>query len=79
LTLWAPIFALIALVIAAAVGVAYLGGKRVQIGTERERIQRGELDRSGGREAGSGSAAAPAEGEGGRRGSGDDERYEPAV
>jgi hypothetical protein len=79
LTLWAPIFALIALVIAAAAGFAYLGGKRVQIGTERERVRRGELDRTRGRESATGDAAAPAEGEGGRRPSGDDEGYEPAV
>lgn len=73
LTAWTPIFALIVLVIAAAIGFAYLGGKRVQIGTERERIDRGEVGATPGREA------APAEGEGGRRGSGDDERYEPAL
>ena len=58
LTAWAPIFALIALVIAAAIGVAYLGGKRTQIGTERERIDRGEVG------AGRGLHGRPAEGEG---------------
>lgn len=79
LTAWAPIFALIALVIAAAVGFAYLGGKRAQIGTERERVQRGELEGARGREGTAGTSAAPAEGEGARQGSGDDERYEPAV
>jgi uncharacterized membrane protein len=73
LTAWAPIFALIALVVAAAIGFAYLGGKRVQIGTERERMDRGEVGSVPSREA------APAEGEGGRRSSGDDERYEPAL
>jgi uncharacterized membrane protein len=67
LTAWTPIFALVALVIAAAIGFAYLGGKRVQIGTERERVQRSD------------ARGAPAEGEGSRSGSGDDERYEPAL
>jgi hypothetical protein len=79
LTAWVPIFALIALVIAAGFGFAYLGGKRVQIGTERERVQRGELEGARGRGSTAGSSAAPAQGEGARRGSGDDERYEPAV
>ena len=73
LTAWAPIFALVALVIAAAIGVAYLGGKRTQIGTERERIDRGEVG------AGRGTDGRPAEGEGARRDTGDDERYEPAL
>ena len=73
LTAWAPIFALIALVIAAAIGVAYLGGKRTQIGTERERIDRGEVG------AGRGLHGRPAEGEGARRDPGDDERCEPAL
>jgi uncharacterized membrane protein len=73
LTAWAPIFALIALVVAAGVGFAYLAGKRVQIGTERERTRRGEVGRESSR------AGAPAEGEGGAGRSGDDERYEPAL
>jgi hypothetical protein len=79
LTAWAPIFALIALVIAAGVAFVYLGGRRVQIGTERERVQRGELEGARGREGAAGTSAAPAQGEGARQGSGDDERYEPAV
>jgi hypothetical protein len=79
LTAWAPIFALIALVIAGVVAFAYLGGKRVQIGTERERVQRGELEGAGGRKGAAASSGAPAQGEGARQGSGDDERYEPAV
>jgi hypothetical protein len=73
LTAWAPIFALIALVIAAAIGFAYLRGKRVRIGTERERIDRGDLEGMGGHDG------APAEGEGASRGARDDERYEPAL
>jgi hypothetical protein len=73
LTAWAPIFALVALVIAAAIGFAYLGGKRARIGTERERIDRGEVGATPSRDA------APADGEGRRRPTGDDERYEPAL
>ena len=72
LTAWTPIFALVALVIAVAIGIGYLGGKRVQIGTERERVQRGDTSSGG-------AGGAPAEGEGSRGGSGDDERYEPAL
>jgi hypothetical protein len=71
-----PIFAFIALIVAAIAGAAYLASRRTKIGTERERVARGETTPDA---AEARRRAAPEAGEGSAAGGDEREGYEPAV
>ena len=76
LTAWAPLFAFIALAAVAFGAPAYFASRRMRIGTERERVARGDVSA----EAAEGRrSAAPAEGEGSAPRGDDREGYEPAL
>src|SRR5690242_13781727 len=76
LTAWAPLFAFIAVAALAFGAPAYFASKRMRMGTERERVARGDVSAEA---AGRGHGGAPAQGEGSAPGGDDREGYEPAL
>jgi len=75
LTAWAPLFAFIAVAALAFGAPAYFARRRMRIGTERERVARGDVS-AGARARRSGGAPAHGEGSAPRE---DREGYEPAL
>ena len=75
LTAWAPLFAFIAVAAVAFGAPAYFASKRLRIGTERERVARGDIST----ERASSRDPSPEQGEGGAPGRDDRGGYEPAL
>jgi|SRR5919199_5351551 hypothetical protein len=76
LTAWAPLFAFIVVAAIAFGAPAYFASRRMRIGTERERVARGDVHAE---VKDARRTASPAQGEGSASGGDDREGYEPAL